>query len=188
MSTARSRRNGKATECLLLAVTAFAVCGSAHALKSDQQKPIEVSAHYESATLGASGQVNLTGDVTITQGSMVIQGDRAVGHENQDSQWERAIITGSPARFRQQLDDGSMVEGSADTIDYKVSENTVTLTGNATVVQHGRGEFHGAALTYNTDNGQMVGEGGQGGHVHMTFQPKSPPGKAAPPGAPAGAT
>ncbi len=180
MSKAHSHRRRKTIECALLGIATFAACGSAWALKSDRQAKINVAADYQAATLGDSGQVTLTGHVKITQGSLVIQGDKTVGYENQDGQWDHAIITGSPAKFQQQLDNGSLVKGSANTIQYMVAENTVILTGHATVVQQGRGELHGAKLTYNTDSGQMVGEGGIGGQVHMTFQPKAAPAKPAP--------
>ncbi|WHZ20856.1 MAG: hypothetical protein OJF55_003005 [Rhodanobacteraceae bacterium] len=168
----------------MLAIATLATCGSAWALKSDRQAKIDVKADRQVATLGGNGQVTLIGHVKITQGSMAILGDKAIGYENQQGEWDHAIVTGSPAKFQQQLDNGSMVNGSADTIEYLVAENTIVLTGHATVVQQGRGEFHGAKLTYNTDSGQMVGEGGIGGQVHMTFQPKAAPAKPAPATAP----
>ncbi|MDE2498400.1 MAG: lipopolysaccharide transport periplasmic protein LptA, partial [Xanthomonadaceae bacterium] len=70
------------------------------------------------------------------------------------------------------------VHGQAATIDYKVSENTVILTGNASVVQQGRGEFHGEKLVYNTDTGEIQGTPASGGRVHITLQPRSKPAPA----------
>lgn len=170
----------------LLAILAFAVCASAWALKADRSQPINVNADHQEATLGDNGKVTLTGHVAISQGSLVIHGDKAVGYENSAGEWDHAVVTGSPATFQQKLDSGSMVNGSGATIDYRVAENTVVLTGNATVVQQGRGQFHGAKLTYNTDSGRMVGEGGVGGQVHMIFQPKAVAGATQPrPTAPA---
>ena len=180
---APSSPHPRLVERSLLAVLAFAVCASAWALKADRSQPINVNADHQEATLGDNGVVTLTGHVAISQGSLVIHGDKAIGYENSDGEWDHAVVTGSPATFQQKLDSGSMVNGSGATIDYRVAENTVVLTGNATVVQQGRGQFHGAKLTYNTDSGMMIGEGGAGGQVHMTFQPK--PVTGAKPAAPA---
>lgn len=166
-------------EAALLAAIALAACGSALGLTTDRSQPINVTANHQEATLGAGGKVTLTGHVTITQGSLAIHGDQAVGYENASSEWDHAIVTGAPATFSQKLDDGGNVNGSADSIEYRVAENIVVLTGHATVVQQGRGEFHGATLTYDTDSGRIVGEGGAGGQVHMTFQPKAVPAKPA---------
>jgi lipopolysaccharide export system protein LptA len=179
MSTARSRPSRKTIECALLVVLALVTWGGASARKSDRSQQIQVAADRQKATMGSNGQVILIGHVKITQGTLSIEGAEATGYENQDNQWDHAIVTGSPAKFRQQLDNGNMVHGSAGTIKYMVAENTVILTGGATVVQQGRGEFHGAKLTYHTDTGQIVGEGGSGGQVHMTFQPKSAAAKSA---------
>lgn len=182
------RRQGvfrRPVEAALFAALAFAACGGAWALTSDRTQAINVAADHQEASLGASGKVTLTGHVTITQGSLAIHGDKAVGYENADSQWDHAVTTGAPATFSQKLDTGGSVNGSADSIEYLVAANTVVLTGHATVVQPGRGEFHGAKLTYDTDSGSIVGEGGAGGQVHMTFQPKAPPAKPAAASAPA---
>ncbi|HEX5353637.1 MAG TPA: lipopolysaccharide transport periplasmic protein LptA [Rhodanobacteraceae bacterium] len=182
---AHSRRTGKTIECALLVAVALAACSSASAKKSDRSQLIQVAADHQQATMGSNGKVILIGHVKISQGTLLIEGAKAIGYENNENEWDHAIVTGSPARFQQQLDNGSMVHGSADTIEYMVAENTVILTGSAMVVQQGRGEFHGAKLTYHTDSGQIVGEGGAGGQVHMTFQPKSPAAKNASTGAPA---
>jgi lipopolysaccharide export system protein LptA len=46
------------------------------------------------------------------------------------------------------------------------------LTKNVTVVQHGKSEFHGEHMIYNTVTGEMQG-GDQSpeSHVHIVFQP-----------------
>jgi lipopolysaccharide export system protein LptA len=54
----------------------------------------------------------------------------------------------------------------------------VILTGNAVVVQQGKGEFHGEKLVYNTDTGEIQGSPVTGGRVHITLQPRSKPAPA----------
>ena len=184
---APSNRRTKRIEAGLLALAALLACGGASALSSDRTQPINVTADHQEATLGAGGKVTLTGHVAINQGSLAIHGDKAIGYENADSEWDHAVVTGAQATFSQTLDGGSKVNGAADSIEYLVAANTVVLTGHASVVQQGRGEFHGARLTYNTDSGQIVGEGGAGGQVHMTFAPKAPAAKPAATSAPTSA-
>jgi lipopolysaccharide export system protein LptA len=147
-------------------------CNTAHALKSDRAQVVNVNADH-SVMSQDSGKAVLTGHVRIDQGSLHADGDQGTGYFDKNNTLQRVVLTGTPAHFQQKLDSGSMVHGSAATVDYLVSENTVILSGNATVVQQGRGEFHGAKLTYNTDSGEIIGESPSGGQVHMTFQPKA---------------
>jgi lipopolysaccharide export system protein LptA len=177
MSTAPSlRKRNRRIERLILLLVTLAACGGAWALKSDRNQVINVNADHSFMSQDQEKAI-LTGRVQINQGSLHADGDKGVGYFNDDNVLQRVVLTGVPAHFQQKLDNGSMVHGSAATIDYMASENTVILTGNAIVVQQGRGDFHGEQLTYNTDTGEIVGTGGTGGQVHMTFLPKPKPAK-----------
>ncbi|MEO6967224.1 MAG: lipopolysaccharide transport periplasmic protein LptA [Rhodanobacteraceae bacterium] len=154
-----------------LLLAGMLACGAANAMQADRDQPVNVNANSFSGSQD-SGKTVFTGNVKIDQGTLHADGGSATGYFDQNNQVQRVVLTGKPAHMLQKLEDGSMVHGSADTIDYTVSENTVVLTGDANVVQEHKGEFHGAKLTYNTDSGQISGEGGEGGLVHMTLQPK----------------
>lgn len=186
MSTPRSPRKGGSTEmraiAFAVALAACFACAAAQATQADRDQPVNVNANSFSGSQD-SGKATFVGNVRIDQGTLHADGATGVGYFDQDNQVQRVVLTGSPAHMQQKLDDGAMVHGSANTIDYTVSQNTVVLTGDATVVQEGRGSFHGAKLVYNTDTGQINGEGGSGGQVHMTLQPRpktSPAAKPAP--------
>ena len=157
-------------------VALLLICGSAFALSSDRDQPIDIHAASFSGSQD-SGKYVYTGNVVLDQGSFHATGDRATAYTdpNDNSQWQRGVLTGNPAHFQQKQDSGTMVHGQAATLDYRISENTVILTGNAVVIQDGKGEFHGAKLVYNTDTGQIVGQSGEGGQVHMILQPKAKP-------------
>ncbi len=182
MSTVPSHRTRARVELLVLFVAALCACGVAQAKQSDKNQPININA---SAFAGSqdSGKITFTGSVTMDQGTFHADGAQATGYTdpNDTSQWQRVVLTGSPAHFQQTQDNGTLVHGQAATIDYKVSENTVILTGNAVVVQQGRGEFHGDKLTYNTDSGEIQGSPAAGGRVHITLQPRTKPAAAAKP-------
>ena len=181
MSTPRSHPIRARVELLVLIIAAMLACGLAQAKQTDKNQPININA---SAFAGSqdSGKITFTGSVTMDQGSFHADGAKATGYTDPDdtSQWQRVVLTGNPAHFRQTQDNGTLVHGQAATIDYKVSENTVILTGDASVVQQGRGEFHGNRLTYNTDSGEIRGTPAAGGRVHITLQPRSKPAEAKP--------
>lgn len=184
MSTPRLRR--ALIEWSIALAALLAVCGATQAKTSDKTQLIHINSNAFAGNQD-SGKITFTGDVKMDQGTFNADGGQATGYTdpNDTSQWQRVVLTGDPAHFQQTQDDGTLVHGQAQTIDYKVSENTVVLTGNAEVVQQGRGEFHGEKLVYNTDTGQIVGNAPSGGRVHITLQPRSKPAPASANPAPA---
>ncbi len=180
MSTPRSRRNRARIELPILLLAALCACTAAQAKQSDRHQLIHINADAFSGSQD-SGRITFSGNVTLDQGTFHADGSKAVGNTdpNDTSQWQRVVLTGNPAHFRQTQDNGSLVHGQAQTIDYKVSENTVVLTGHAEIVQQGRGQFRGDRLTYNTDSGAIAGTPAAGGRVHITLQPRSKPAPAA---------
>ncbi len=185
MSTEPSRRTRARIEPMIL-FAALCVCGLAQARQSDKNQPININASSFAGSQD-SGKITFTGAVTMDQGTFHADGAQATGYTdpNDTSQWQRVVLTGGPAHFQQTQDNGTLVHGQAATIDYKVSENTVILTGNAAVVQQGRGEFHGDRLVYNTDTGEIQGTPAAGGRVHITLQPRTRPAPAGTKAAPA---
>ena len=179
MSMARSHPNRTRIELLALFVAALCACGVVQAKQSDKNQPININASSFAGSQD-SGKIVFTGSVTMDQGTFHADGAQATGYTDPDdtSQWQRVVLTGNPAHFQQTQDNGTLVRGQAATIDYKVSENTVILTGGASVVQQGRGEFHGEKLVYNTDTGEIQGTPAAGGRVHITLQPRTKPAPA----------
>ena len=198
MFTPRSRRIRARIDLpvgrFVLLAAMLVACGTAQAKQSDKNQPINLNATGHLIGSQQSGKIVITDNVTLDQGTFRAAGDKATGYTepNDTSQWQRVVLTGSPARFQQTQDNGTVVHGQAQTLDYRVSENTVILTGNASVVQEGRGSFRGEKLTYNTDTGDIKGTAAAGGRVHITLQPRSKPASArakrAPASLPASAT
>ena len=60
----------------------------------------------------------------------------------------QATITGKPAQFEQQRDDGSTSRGRAGTIDYQTVSGTVSLSDNAWLTD-GKNQISGQTLVYN---------------------------------------
>ncbi len=175
-----------ATAAITLCVGAISL---AHALSSDRSQPMRIDANYQKSTQSKTGKANdpditqLDGNVKIIQGSMKIDAGHATVYQNPsgvaDAKGDvggitRIVFTGKPARM-QQVHDGDcrLMTAEAATIDYDNVSGIATLTGNVTVVQKDKGEFHGQNMVYNTNTGDMEsGSKSPGSRVHMVIQPK----------------
>jgi len=163
------------------------------AKQDDRNQPIHV-VHAES--FDGYNQPNtvstFTGNVLITQGTMKLTGEVAkIYTAKEDTSVDHIIVTGTPQKrpHIEQIDDnGNLMTGDADRLDYDNVKGIAVLTGNAYVHQQNKGDARGAKLTYNTQTSYMVGESNGGGQVTMTFLPKQkplPPPKHGPAPAPA---
>ncbi|MEQ1514344.1 MAG: lipopolysaccharide transport periplasmic protein LptA [Lysobacteraceae bacterium] len=154
----------------LLAAAAFAAA-PALARESDRNQPMEIGSNHAEGTLEDTGITVLTGNVVITQGTLDIRAARADIHRS-GGEVSRAVLSGSQAMLKQQMDDGSLMTAKADRIDYNMTSDVIVLTGNYTVTTP-RGSTSGQRLTYDLKNGRVESGGEAGGRVKMTIQPKS---------------
>jgi len=172
MSTPRSRPSASLSLFLAAALAAPA----AHALKTDRDQPLNVSSNTFQ-TDQAKHVTVLTGAVKLDQGSVKGEADKGTVHQNEDNEITRVVLDGKPARLDQKLDDGGMMRSSATNIDYNNGTSTAILTGNAVVIQEGRGTFRAERIVYNTESGEITGGAESGGRVTMQAlpQPKKTP-------------
>jgi lipopolysaccharide export system protein LptA len=157
----------------LLALFAAAVIATVPVLArdSDRNQPMDIDAGRQEGTLDGNSVNVLSGGVTITQGTLDIH--------QRGGEVVRAVLTGSQAVLKQQMDDGSPMTAKADRIDYDMSTDVVLLTGNYTVTTP-RGSTSGQRLTYDLKSGRIESGGEGAGRVKMTIQPKSTRTPAAP--------
>ncbi|MEO8777099.1 MAG: lipopolysaccharide transport periplasmic protein LptA [Rhodanobacter sp.] len=154
------------------------------ARKSDRQQPMSFAAKHTDAYNAPNTVTTLTGNVKITQGSLLLTGDLARIYLDADSAISRVVVTGKPAHIQQLDDNGNLMTGNAAQLDYDNIHEIAVLTGQASVKQQGRGEFHGDKLTYNTQTSQITGDSGGDGLVHGVFLPKPKPVSASTPASP----
>ncbi|HSX60470.1 MAG TPA: lipopolysaccharide transport periplasmic protein LptA [Tahibacter sp.] len=145
---------------------------AAQALKSDREQPLEVAANHFATNQNKHLTV-LTGAVKLTRGTMKGESDKGTVYQSDDDEINRVVLEGKPARLQQQLDSGGLMRATAANIDYDTEKATAVLTGNAVVIQEGRGEFRGERIVYNTETGELTGEGAAGGGITMKMQPKA---------------
>jgi lipopolysaccharide export system protein LptA len=119
----------------------------------------------------------ISGDVRITTEGGSLSSDKAIV-AFQNKLISTATITGSPARFEQQREDGTTARGHANTIDYETTSGTVSFKTNAKLT-YGRNEITGQQLVYNirTQSGGPAkpGTATGDGRVRIVIQPDKPP-------------
>lgn len=118
-----------------------------YALKSDESQPIKVVA--DQAMADQKNMVTIfTGNVIVTQGSMVIHSNTAQASQDPDG-YKTIHLVGKPVTFSQLNDDGEKTEGQCNEFDYNTKNNLAVLTGRARVAKGGN-VVMGDKLTYNT--------------------------------------
>lgn len=160
----------KAARWLLIAV-AIAASPLAIAKKSDRNQAMDINAGNAVGSLDDSTPTILSGGVVIDQGTLHAESSRAEIH-SRGGDPSRVVLTGSPAKLSQQMDDGSKMNAVASKIDYNVTTDTVVFTGKVDIKQP-RGTLSGERVVYNMSTGQVTSGGEGNGRVNMRIMPKN---------------
>ena len=67
----------------------------------------------------------------------------------------RAVLTGGPVKLKQQLDDGTPMNATANKVDYDLKAEVVVFTGKVTI-QQPRGTLNGQRVVYNMKTGRCT--------------------------------
>lgn len=180
-SPARARRRRLVA---LATVLCALLCGVASARQTDRSQPVSIDARSADATARPNGVSHIKGDVVITQGSLKATSDMATVYFDGRSHVKRVLLTGH-AHIQQLDDNGGLMKGAADSIDYDVPGGIATLTGHARVDQPGRASASADSLVYNTSTSTMAAQSSGDGRVHLTFTATQQPAAAASAPAPA---
>lgn len=119
----------------LKALSIFLIFGTpVFALTSDKDQPIDLTADSADMNDGNGTSIYI-GNVDIRQGSLRIQGDKVtVFHQGRDPQ--RFVAIGK-VRFQQTADDGALIKGKADKVEYDMNSEYMQMTGNSWLDQGG---------------------------------------------------
>lgn len=123
----------------MLAVAAMVLChsGAAFGERADFDKPTLIE--YDRSVSDELNQVvTFTGNVRLTQGTLVLTGERMEVRQSPDG-YRSAVISGGPERlatYRQRLDQRlpdveEHAEGRAERMEYDERNDTVRLVGQA---------------------------------------------------------
>lgn len=165
-----SHRNNRQLAKLTLLVTLMSF-GTAQALQSDRQQPLEVNAQGTEGSLG-DGATVLKGRVEIRQGTLLILADEAEVLKS-EGKVARITFSGSPATLEQEIEDQGMVNAQANRIIYQVKAGKVELAGNADV-SHPQYKISGDVLTYDLDTQHFEGTGSDSddGRISIRLEPE----------------
>lgn len=164
-----SRNASKVDRRVLL--LAGALAAPAAALESDRQQPMQINSDRFESGMDSNTTV-LTGNVRITQGSLVVNAQRA-DVTQEKGEVKRALLTGRPATLKQTLDDGGELNARASVIDYQLAEDSVELKGGV-VLERPQGTLRSERVTYSVKTGRLAAGEGVGGGVQLVIPPKAP--------------
>ena len=150
---------------ILLALTTQAAFADT---TSDSDKAINVQAD-QSDFDEKSGIQSLSGNVEITQGSLKVTADR-IQIELKNGALFRIVGNGSPIRFQQQTDNGSLMKGQSNRIEYNMQTTQITFSGNAQFERPGQ-KLSGNSITYNMADLTFKAAGDKKGRVNIILQP-----------------
>jgi len=157
-------------QAAVLAAFAVAFSAGAGARTSDRNQPMDIEAGHSVCGLGANDRCTLTGNVTITQGSLIVAAAKAI-IERSAGEPSRALMSGG-VTLRQQMDDGNQINASSANVDYNLRTEVVVFSGNVEIRQQ-RGTLNGQRVVYNMKTGQVESGGSGNGRVKMRILPKS---------------
>ncbi len=167
-----------------IGLAAALLAAPAQAEKADRTRQMVVEADRP-GTLDFQRQVLVfNGNVTITQGTLLIRADRVEVRELPDG-YREAVALGTPghlATYRQKRDSvDETVEGQAERIEYDSRADTLQLIGDAAVRRlRGRAvadEITGAKITWNANaelfsvQGAAASASSPAGRVRVVLNP-----------------
>lgn len=156
----------------LLALAAAMAAGPAWAKSSDRNQPMDLTSNSQDCSLANDGSPCVfIGNVRIVQGTLDVRAAKADVRRG-DGDIQKVILTGSPVRLQQDLDDGGSIDATAGNVDYDLQTETVVFTGNVEINQPGRGTMAGGRIVYNMATGRVQGGGQDGQQIRTRILPK----------------
>lgn len=133
---------------LLLAVVVLPWSPACFADRADRNQPIHLEA--DQVTMDDAHQIStFTGNVRLSQGTLLLTGDKIVVQEDKDG-FKHATAYGDTAKFRQKREGfDQYVEGYGERIEYDTRTETLDFHEKARL-KRGLDEVSGDNIVYNT--------------------------------------
>jgi lipopolysaccharide transport protein LptA len=130
-------------------------------------------AHVKGGLDFENGEWTISGNVRIKAENGNLKSDKAVV-SFANNLISRAVVTGAPAEFEQQREDGTTARGRAGTIAYEPGTGIVSFRENA-FLSDGCNELKAQQLRYNIRQQRVEGQSrataGAGERITITIQP-----------------
>jgi lipopolysaccharide export system protein LptA len=158
---------------LLLSLLLVGHAATAHAEKSDHDKPIQIASDHLNVD-DANRISTFEGKVELTQGTIRVIAEKLVVTEDAAGN-KLCVATGNLASFRQKRDGANeYVEGYGERIEYDTRTETVNFYVRARVKRE-QDDVRGEHITYSTQTEifNVDGNLSSGRRVRATIQPKN---------------
>jgi lipopolysaccharide export system protein LptA len=160
----------------LLPIMLLLLTFNANAEKADRDKPIDLEA--DTVTVNDAKKTSTyTGNVILTQGTLIIRGDKLIVREDQEG-FQHSTSYGNPTTFKQKREGkNEYIEGSGQRIEYDARMDKVQLYTKAWV-KRADDVVNGDYIMYdaNAEYAEVLGGGAQpgtpSGRVKAVIQPK----------------
>jgi len=137
---------------LAFTVVMATLSSSANALKDDIEKPVHINA--DSVLFNKTKGIGVyEGNVSIVQGTLDIRAGK-IEISAPNGEIQKITATGSPVKFKQQMDDGKLAEGEANSVVYLVESKRIVLDGNAAITQN-NDKFSSNHIVYSIADGEL---------------------------------
>ena len=130
----------------------------------------------------SSGKSVYTGNVKVSQGELVLTGDKVILNSSND-EIERLTVFGKPARYNHVTEAGETITAQSEHMVYIASQNKLIMTINAQL-QQAELKLRSQKITYDTqkkiiiagtDDGTTATGSKTKQRVNITLTPKKPP-------------
>lgn len=155
-------------------VLAIIALNKAHALPNDSQQPIVIKSN-SAIRDDKLGVTVYSGNVNMEQGSMRIKAEKVTLSVDNNKVTKIVAVGNEAARasFKQQPEpDAGDIEAYAQTIEYQIIDDTITLLDNASLKQPDGSTISSNKITYDV-NAARVEAGGQNGQVETIITPQN---------------
>jgi lipopolysaccharide export system protein LptA len=184
MTNQSNRGPARAATCPVWLVALFACCVlasvAARAERADRDKPVNLEA--DQVTVDDNKQIaTFTGKVVLTQGTLVIRGDRMIVQQDADG-FKYGVAYGDLASFRQKREGyDEYIDGYAERIEYDSKAEKLQMFNRA-YLKKANDDVRGNYISYEiaTEFFRVTGGGKQAatagnpdGRVRAVIQPKS---------------
>ncbi len=140
----------------------------AYALNGDTDQPIQIDSGSQSLDM-EHNIVTFTDNVVITQGSIKVNAAKVV-ITRIEGQKETLDATGSPVTFQQTLDNGKIVNGKGNSVNYNLGSEFLTLIGNAELKQEDS-TIKAEKITYDVKKQQLKASSSKNSRVKTILIP-----------------
>jgi lipopolysaccharide export system protein LptA len=183
----RSRRAAAVWHLGVIAACCLLATAGARAERADRDKPVNLEA--DQVTVDDNKQTaTFIGKVVLTQGTLIIRGDRMVVQQDADG-FKYGVAYGNLASFRQKREGyDEYIDGFAERIEYDGKAEKLQMFNRA-YLKKSNDDVRGNYISYEiaTEFFKVIGGGKQAatptnpeGRVRAVIQPKPKDGKPAP--------